>query len=174
MSSVTLPFVTFRYGVWTEPNSDTVANDADDALHPVEPDPERLLDQLADRAQAPVAEVLVLVELSADRIAREHDRVGREVLRLGIDAELVRQLDQLADEREDVRSRQNADVVGHVDLEPLVQLVAADLGQVVALRVEEERLEQGSRVVERRRLTGPLLLEDLDQRLVLVRGRVLL
>ena len=36
---------------------------ADDALHPVEADAERLLDQLAGRAQAPVAEVLVLVEL---------------------------------------------------------------------------------------------------------------
>src|SRR5688572_913169 len=46
---------------------------ADDALHAVEADPERLLDQLADSAQAPVAEVLVLVELAADRIAREAD-----------------------------------------------------------------------------------------------------
>ena len=36
---------------------------ADDALHPVEADPEGLLDQLADRAQAAVAEVLVLVEV---------------------------------------------------------------------------------------------------------------
>ena len=42
---------------------------ADDALHAVEPDAERLLDQLADGAQAAVAEVLVLVELGADRIA---------------------------------------------------------------------------------------------------------
>src|SRR6266699_97156 len=107
MSSLTLPFVTFRYGVCTKPNSDTVANEAsepppvrepgervrlvhelrelrgaeellqrrdhgpdvddrlrrdrvdvlrghplaDDALHPVEPDAERLLDQLAHGAQ---------------------------------------------------------------------------------------------------------------------------
>ena len=36
---------------------------ADDALHAVEADPERLLDQLAGRAEAAVAEVLVLVEL---------------------------------------------------------------------------------------------------------------
>ncbi len=36
---------------------------ADDALHAVEADAERLLDQLAGGAQAPVAEVLVLVEL---------------------------------------------------------------------------------------------------------------
>ena len=44
---------------------------ADDALHAVETDPERLLDQLAGGAQAAVAEVLVLVELGADRVAVE-------------------------------------------------------------------------------------------------------
>ena len=38
---------------------------AHDALHPVEADPERFLDQLTDRAQAAVAEVLVLVEVVA-------------------------------------------------------------------------------------------------------------
>ena len=42
---------------------------ADDALHPVEADPERFLDQLADRTQAAVAEVLVLVEVVVDRVA---------------------------------------------------------------------------------------------------------
>jgi hypothetical protein len=83
--------------------------------------------------------VLVLVELAANRIAREHDRVGGIVLRLLVDAEPVRQLDELLDEREDVLGRQDARVVGDVDAEPLVQLVAADLGQVVALGIEEER-----------------------------------
>ena len=42
---------------------------ADDALHPVQTDPERLLDQLADGAQPAVAEVLVLVEVILDRLA---------------------------------------------------------------------------------------------------------
>ena len=60
---------------------------------------------------------------------------------------------------------------GHVDAQPLVQLVAADLRQVVALRVEEQRAQQVARVVERRRLARPLLLEDLDQGLFLARGR---
>jgi hypothetical protein len=147
---------------------------ADDALHPVQADAERLLDQLADRAQPPVAEVLVLVELAADRVAVEHDRVGRVVLRLRVDAEHVRELHELADERDDVLRREDPRALRHVDREPLVQLVAADLGQVVALGIEEERPEQVARVVERRRLTGALLLEDLDQGLVLVRGRVLL
>src|SRR5581483_6364013 len=43
-----------------------------------------------------------------------------------------------------------------------------------ALRVEEQRAQQVPRVVERRRLAGALLLEDLDQRLLLARGRILL
>ena len=147
---------------------------ADDALHAVEADPERLLDQLAGRAQAAVAEVLVLVELRADRVAVQADRVGGVVLRLVGHADRVRHRDELLDEREDVLRRQDARVLGHVDAEPLVQLVAADLRQVVALRVEEERAQEVPRVVERRRLTRALLLEDLDQRLFLARGRVLL
>ena len=55
---------------------------ADDALHAVEADAERLLDELADRAQAAVAEVLVLVELVRDRIALEVARVLGVVLRV--------------------------------------------------------------------------------------------
>ena len=55
----------------------------------------------------------------------------------------MRQRDELLDEREDVLRREDAAVVGHVDAEPLVQLVAADLGQVVAL---------GSKKSERSRL----------------------
>ena len=43
---------------------------ADDALHPVQADPEGLLDQLADGAQTAVAEVLVLVEVLLDGLAR--------------------------------------------------------------------------------------------------------
>ena len=50
---------------------------ADDALHPVEADAERLLHQLARRAQPAVAEVLVLVQLAADRIARERGSLLR-------------------------------------------------------------------------------------------------
>ena len=143
------------------------------ALHAVEADAERLLDQLAHGSEAPVAEVLVLVELAPDRLARENDRVRGEVLGLLGDAQLLREGDEPLDEREDVLRRQDADVVRHVDLEPLVQLVAADLGQVVALGVEEPA-QQVARVLERRGLAGPLLLEDLDDRLLLARGRVLL
>src|SRR5262245_10265994 len=61
---------------------------ADDALHAVETDAERLLDELARRAEAAVAEVLVLVELAADRIARQERRLGGVVLRILGNAEL--------------------------------------------------------------------------------------
>ena len=147
---------------------------ADDPLHPVEADPERLLDQLARRPQATVAEVLVLVELGADRVAVQLRGVGGVVLRVLGHAEVRRQRDQPPHEREDVLGRQHPRVVGHVDAEPLVQLVAADLRQVVALGIEEQRPQQVACVVERRRLARPLLLEDLDQRLFLARRRVLL
>ena len=87
---------------------------------------------------------------------------------------MLRQVDELADERDDVLRRQDADVVRRVDLEPLVQLVAPDLRQVVALGVEEEATEQVARVLERGRLTWALLLEHLDDRLLLAGGGVLL
>ena len=147
---------------------------AHDALHAVEAHPEGFLDELTHRAQTAVPEVLVLVELAADRLPREADRIGRIVLRVLGHAERRRQLDEPADEGDDVRRRQHPRVVGHVDFEPLVQLVAADLGQVVALGIEEEPAEQVAGVLERRRLARALLLEDLDHRLLLAGGRVLL
>jgi hypothetical protein len=118
--------------------------------------------------------VLVLVELAADRLTRERGRVGGVVLRLQVHAERRGQADQALDEREDVLGRENADVVRDVDLEALVQLVAADLGQVVALGIEKEPAQEVPRVLEGGRLAGPLLLEDLDHGFLLARGRVLL
>jgi len=57
---------------------------AHDALHAVEADAEGLLDQLADGAQAAVAEVLVLVEVVLDGLARHADGLGRVVLHLDL------------------------------------------------------------------------------------------
>jgi hypothetical protein len=147
---------------------------ADDALHAIEPHTERLLDELADGTEPAVAEVLVLVELGPDRLARQSDCVGRVVLRVLGDAEVLRQVDEPADERDDVRRREDARVLRDVDLEALVELVATDLRQVVALRVEEQAPEEVAGVVERRRLARALLLEDLDDGLFLARRRVLL
>ena len=57
-----------------------------------------------------------------------------------------------------------------VEVEAGVQLVAADPGEVVALGVEEELLEQVAGGVHRRRLARALLLEQLDQRALLGLG----
>ena len=140
----------------------------DDALHPVQTDPERLLDQLADRAQTAVAEVLVLVQVLLDGLARTRQRLGGVVLEVLVellgDAEDVRQAHQLAHQRDDVVVRERADVEVDVQAQARVELVATDAREVVALRVEEELVQQRARVVHRRRLTRTLLLEQLDQR----------
>ena len=142
---------------------------ADDALHAVEADPERVLDQLADRAEAAVAEVLVLVEVVLQGLARVGDRLGGVVLDrvLLVDllrhAEELRQRDELLDERDDVVLGERAVLEVDVEVEARVQLVAADPGEVVALGIEEELLEERLRGVHRRRLARALLLEELDE-----------
>ena len=70
---------------------------------------------------------------------------------------------QLLDQGDDVVARQDPGVEVDVEVEAGVQLVAADPGEVVALGVEEQLLEQGLGGVDRRRLARPLLLEQLDQ-----------
>jgi hypothetical protein len=134
-------------------------------------DPERLLDQLADGAQASIAEVLVLVEVLGDRLPRHADRLGCVVLDLDLrvlrHAEPARQQHQLLDEGDHVLVRQRAHIEVDVETEARVQLVAADARQVVALGIEEELVEQSARVVNARRLTGTLLLEQLNERALL-------
>ena len=80
--------------------------------------------------------------------------------------------DQLLDQGDDVVLGQDAGVEVDVEVEAGVQLVAADPGQVVALGVEEQLLEQRPGGVDRRRLARPLLLEQLDQRALLGLGRL--
>ena len=151
---------------------------ADDALHPVEADPEGLLDQLADRAQAAVAEVLVLVEVLVDRLARVGDRlrgiVFDRVLLVDLlgDPEQLRQADQLLDQGDDVVVGEDPGVEVDVEVETGVELVAADPGQVVALGVEEELLEQALGGVDRGRLARALLFEQLDQGALFGPGRL--
>ena len=57
-------------------------------------------------------------------------------------------------------------LIGSVDAELLVGLVAADLGQVVALRVEEQVLQQRLGRLARRRLARTQLAVDVEQGLV--------
>ena len=109
-----------------------------------------LLDELTDGAHATVAEVVDVV------------RVALAVV----------QLDDLADDADEVVVGERALRHGEVEAELAVQLVAADLREVVAAEVEEQRLHEVAGVVDGRRVTRTQTLVDLDQTLVRVRGGV--
>ena len=127
---------------------------ADDALHAGEADPDLVLDQLADGAQATVAEVV--------------DVVGAVVGLAGV------QTHDVLDRGDDVVLGQRAGALRHGDAELLVDLVAADLREVVALGVEEQVLQQRLRGLTRRRLARTQLAVDVEQGLVLPGDVVLL
>ena len=126
----------------------------DRALHADQADAELVLEQLADRADAAVAEVIDVVH-RADALAQLQQVLdgGDEIL--WIEHALV--------ERGRVR------VVVQLD----VELHAADAREVVLARVEEHALEQLGGGVERRRIAGTQLAVDFDQRFVLRLDRVL-
>src|SRR3954447_22467889 len=127
---------------------------ADHALHAGEADPDLVLDQLAHGAQPAVAEVV--------------DVVDAVVGLAGV------QTHDVLDGGDDVVLGQRRGALRHVHAELLVHLVAADLGEVVALGVEEEVLQQRLRGLTRRRLARAQLAVDVQQRLVLAGDVVLL
>ena len=135
---------------------------ADDALHAGQAGADLVLDQLADVAQAAVAEVVDVVDLDGD--------LAGGTLEGGL---AVVQGHDVLDGRHDVVDRQGrvAEVVGQPEL--AVDLVAADLGQVVALLVEVEVVQKGLGGLLGRRLTRAQLAVDVEQRVVLA-GRVVL
>ena len=138
---------------------------ADDALHAGQANPDLVLDQLADRTQAAVAEVVDVVDLDRDLHA----------LRGGHGALARVQADEVLDRGEDVFLGQGHVAVGvATEAELAVDLVAADLRQVVALRAEEGVLQQGLRGVAGRGLARTLLAVDLQQGLVRVLDAILL
>ncbi len=78
----------------------------------------------------------------------------------------VAQVDQRLDDRQDVFLAQRAVRVRRVEVEAHVHLDAADRGQVVALAVEEQRLEHVLRRIERRRLARAHHPVDVEQRVL--------
>ena len=84
-------------------------------------------------------------------------------------AAAVAQVDQRLDHREDVLAAQGAHGVGRVEIEAHVHLDAADRREVVALGIEEQRVEHRLGAVDRRRLAGTHDAIDVEQR-VLARG----
>ena len=108
----------------------------DGALHANQTDAVLVLDELADRANAAVAEVIDVVDRAA----------------------AVLQLDEVTNGLEDVLRGQHrvssAGLLVGMSVELVVQLEAADLGEVVALGVEEQVVEELLRRLERRRIAG--------------------
>ena len=135
----------------------------DHALHPRQAQPDLVLDQLADRAQPPVAEVVDVVGLQ-----RDGARADLHLLLAGV------QPDEVLDGGDDVVLGQRALPQLDVEAELPVELVPAHLGQVVALGVEVQVLQQRLRRLAGRRLTRPQLAVDVQQRVVLAGGVVLL
>ncbi len=116
----------------------------DRALHSQQPDAILVFHQFADRAHPAVAEVVDVVDLAL----------------------AVAQIDQRLDDSQDIFLAQRAMSVGRVELKPHVHLDAADRGQVVALRVEEQRLEHGLRGIDGRRLARTHHAIDVEQRVL--------
>ena len=124
----------------------------DRALHADQADAELVLEQLADRAHAPVAEMIDVVH----------------VLRV------LPQLQLVLDDLVEVLRVQDLLVERRLQPELRVQLQTADPREVVLLRVEEHVLEERPRAVERRRIAGTQPAVDLDQRLLVRADRILL
>ena len=117
----------------------------DGALHPHEADPELVLEQLADRPDAAVSEVV--------------DVVGAPHVPL--------QPEEVPDHAEDVRGGQGPRVLGGIRLELDVELETADAREVVLLRVEEHALEEVLGRLVGRRVPRAQAAVDLEDRLVL-------
>ena len=137
---------------------------ADDPLHPGQPDPDLVLDQLADGTQPTVTEVIDVVGL--DRALLAH-AVGPLLVALV-------QAQEVLNGGQQVVLGQRADLGRLVDAQLLVDLVPADLGQVVALVLEEQVVQQGLRALLCGGLARTQLAVDIQQRLVLAADVVLL
>ena len=137
------------------------------ALHARQAGADLALDELADGADAAVREVVDVVGLDAhlDGLAAAGPREGRLALVEG---------QQVLDGGDDVLQGQGRRPGISFDGQLLVDLVAADLRQVVAARVEVEVVEQGLGGVDVGGLAGAQLAVDVEQRLLLGVDGVLL
>ena len=139
----------------------------DDALHAVKANAESVLNQLANSAQAAVAEVLVFVEVVDQRLARQRLRLSGVVLDLNLiilwNTDQFRQQHELFDQRNHVFDRQRAGFKINAGAETGVEFVAANTREVVALGVEEHLVEQRLGGLNAWRLAWTLLLEQFNQ-----------
>ena len=123
------------------------------ALHAEQAHPELVLDQLAHRADAPVAQVVDVVRARIAVVDPDHH----------------------PDHLDDVLLGERAVVRVNVLVHAPVHLVPADAPQVVAARVEEQVVQQRACALDARGLAGAEPAVDLHQRLRLrLDGRVAL
>ena len=116
----------------------------DRAFHAQKADAVLVLHQLADRAHPAIAKVVDVVDLAL----------------------AVAQIDQRTDHREDVLLAQRANAVLGGQIKPHVHLHAADRGEVIALGIEEQRVEHRLCGVDRRRLARAHDAIDVEQRVL--------
>src|SRR5262249_33979983 len=116
----------------------------DGALHADEADSILVLDQLADGADAPVPEVVDVVDLAV----------------------AVLELDEIANDFQNVLAPERALVEGDVQFELEVELQATDAREVVALGVEEEVVEERRRGLRCGRVARAEPAVDLQDRVL--------
>ena len=112
-------------------------------------------------------------ELVGDQLAHAPDPAVAQVVDVVGEPAPVVQVDQVADDRDEIVLGQDRVVRVGLELEPLVDLVAAHPAEVVALGVEEQLLELLPRGLQVGRVARPEQGVDLLQGLGLAVGRVL-
>ena len=115
---------------------------ADRPLHTQQADPVLVFHKLANRADAPVTQVIDIVDLATP----------------------ILQLNENPDNLQDVLAAQHTNRVLGLKAETGIHLHPADSGQVIALRIEEQALEQCLCGILGWWLAGPHDPIDIDQR----------
>ena len=123
------------------------------ALHTRQPNAELILQKLANTANATVTQMV--------------DIVHRVALRP------MHQRKHITISRQNIIQRQIFNMFVNVKTQLLVDLIASNLRQIVTLVVKEERIDQIACTLNRWRITRTQALVDLDQRLRLIRRRIL-
>ena len=126
----------------------------DDALHTAHADTELVGDELADGADTAVAKVVDVVNLEALLAGSEGQKVAQR--------------------SDDILVGEHRDLFLGGEVELLVDLVATDAGQVVALRVEEQALEQAAGSIHGGRLARAQATVDLDEGVLASEGGIAL
>ena len=136
------------------------------------------IDALVVEGHALADEALGAAEADAALVGEEladgADAAGAEVVNVVHDPVVLLQADEILGGGDDIGGLKDAHLEVGLEVELLVDLVAADAAEVVALGIEEEALEQGLGVGGGRGFARAQLLVDFLEGLLLVAGRILL